>query len=111
MARILRGDVLWADLNPAQGREQAGVRPVAIISHEAFNQSSGTVIAMAITSQQPSVDFPFNKRIESLRMPKPSWVKISQIRTISVQRLGKRIGNLSPDEVGTLVEGLLEIVD
>jgi len=51
MARILRGDICWADLNPVIGREQGGFRPVLILSHDVFNEKSGTVIAMAITSQ------------------------------------------------------------
>lgn len=51
MARILRGDIRWANLNPAQGREQAGQRPVLILSHDVFNERSNTVIAVALTSQ------------------------------------------------------------
>ncbi len=53
MARILRGEIRWADLNPTRGREQAGLRPVLILSHDIFNERSGTVIAVAITSQSP----------------------------------------------------------
>ena len=51
MAGILRGDVMWADLNPGRGHKQAGMRPVVVVSHDIFNQRSGTVIAMAVTSQ------------------------------------------------------------
>jgi mRNA interferase MazF len=110
MARLLRGDVFWADLNPVRGHEQAGLRPVVVISHEALNRYSGTVIAMAITSQPPRAQFPLTFQIQSLRMPKPSWVKISQIRTLAVERLSKRIGSLGPDEIARLVEGLNELV-
>ena len=110
MARILRGDVYWADLNPVRGREQAGLRPILVISHEALNRHSGTVIALAITSQPQRAGFPLTHPVESLRMPKPSWVKISQVRTLSVERLGKRIGSLSAEEVGQIVEGLFELV-
>jgi mRNA interferase MazF len=53
MARILRGDIVWADLNPVRGREQAGRRPVLVLSHDVFNERSGTVIALALTSQPP----------------------------------------------------------
>ncbi len=49
MARILRGEIYWADLNPTQGHEQSGVRPVVVVSHDIFNNKSGTVIAMAIS--------------------------------------------------------------
>ena len=58
MARILRGDLYWADLNPVRGREQAGMRPVLILSHDLFNSKSETVIAMAITSQPQRAGFP-----------------------------------------------------
>ena len=59
MARILRGDIFWADLTPTRGHEQGGRRPVLVLSRGTFNERSGTVIAVAITSQQPRVEFPF----------------------------------------------------
>ena len=110
MARILRGDVIWADLNPARGSEQVGVRPVVIISEDVFNARSGTVIALAITSQPQRAGFPFTLELTSVKLPKRSWVKISQIRTLSVQRLGRKLGQVSPEELVQLVEGLNEIV-
>ena len=110
MARILRGDVLWAELNPTQGREQAGRRPVLVISHDIFNERSGTVIAMAVTSQPQKAGFPLTVELMSGGLPKRSWVKVGQIRTLSVERLGKRIGRVSPEELLRVVEGLNEIV-
>lgn len=110
MARILRGEVYWADLNPVRGREQAGLRPVLVISHDVLNRYSGTVIALAVTSQPQTAGFPLAHPVESLKMPKPSWVKMSQIRTLSVERLGKRIGMLGAEEVGHIVDGLIELV-
>ena len=110
MARILRGDIVWADLNPVIGSEQAGRRPVVIISHDVFNERSGTVIAMAITSQPRRAGFPLTLALSSGDLPKKSWVKISQIRILSVKRLGERMGRVSFEELATLVEGLNEIV-
>ena len=110
MARILKGDVLWADLNPVKGHEQAGQRPVLILSPEIFNERSGTVIAMALTSQPQRAGFPLTMEITSVALPKPTWVKISQIRTLSVERLGKRMGRVSDDEMSQIVEGLNEII-
>ena len=110
MARILRGDVLWADLNPTRGREQRGLRPVLVLSHEVFNQRSGTVIAAAITSQPPRAGFPLTLEIRSAKLPKRSWVKISQVRTLSTERLGRKLGRVSPEELTNVVEGLLEIL-
>lgn len=110
MARILRGDVLWADLNPTKGHEQAGRRPVVVLSHEIFNKHSGTVIAAALTSQPQRAGFPLTLQLQSLKLPKTSWVKISQIRTLSVQRLGRKIARASTDELNQIIEGLLDII-
>ncbi len=110
MARILRGDILWADLNPVRGHEQAGLRPVLVISHDVFNARSGTVIALALTSQQPSAGFPLTFELTQGTLPKRSWVRISQIRTLSVERLGDAIGRASPEELIQIIDGLNEIV-
>jgi mRNA interferase MazF len=110
MARILRGDIVWANLNPARGHEQGGQRPVVVLSEDVFNARSGTVIAMAVTSQPQRADFPLTWELASVRLPKRSWVKISQIRTLSVQRLGKKVGRVAPEELDRLIEGLNEIM-
>ncbi|MDP1991940.1 MAG: type II toxin-antitoxin system PemK/MazF family toxin [Syntrophales bacterium] len=110
MAGILRGEIRWADLNPVRGREQAGLRPVMILSQDIFNKCSGTVIAVAITSQPQTAGFPLTLELKSANMPKKSWIKISQIRTLSVERIGKVIGKASPDELTQVIDGLNEII-
>jgi mRNA interferase MazF len=110
MARILRGDVVWAELDPVRGREQAGHRPVVVLSHDVFNELSGTVIAIALTSQEPSAGFPLTLEVLGTGFPKRSWVKISQIRVLSTERLGRKLGRVSLDELEQIVEGLNEIV-
>jgi len=110
VARILRGEIRWADLNPVRGREQAGLRPVLILSHDVFNERSGTVIAMALTRQPQRAGFPLTLELGSRGLPKKSWLKISQIRTLSVERIGKRIGKASPEKVEHAVAGLNEII-
>lgn len=111
MARVLRGEIRWADLNPVRGHEQAGTRPVVILSHDVFNERSGTVIAMAITSQGQRAGFPLSLELDSCNLPKQSWVKISQIRTLSVKRIGDVIDTLSPEIVSQLISGLNEIIE
>ncbi len=110
MARILRGEIRWADLNPVRGREQAGKRPVLILSHDVFNERSGTVIAVALTSQPQRAGFPLNLQLVSKDLPKKSWVKISQIRTLSIERIGARITRATSEELVQVVEGLNEII-
>jgi mRNA interferase MazF len=100
----------WADLDPTRGREQAGLRPVLIVSHDVFNERSGTVIAMALTSQPQRAGYPLTLALTNSKLKKPSWLKISQIRTLSVERIGKRLGTVSVEELDRAVEGLNEII-
>src|SRR5665213_4265300 len=111
MAKILRGDIIWADLNPTQRKKQTGQRPVLVISHDIFNEKSGTVIAVALTSQPQKAGFPLTLELKGKHYPKPSWVKISQIRTLSVLRLGKKIGHVTSEELALVLEGLNEIIN
>jgi mRNA interferase MazF len=106
----LRGEVRWADLNPVKGHEQAGQRPVLILSHDVFNARSGTVIAVALTSQEPRAGFPLTLPLARADLPKRSWAKISQIRTLSVERIGRKMGDAAPEEIARVIEGLNEII-
>lgn len=110
MARILRGDIVWANLDPTQGSEQSGLRPVLVLSQDIFNDRSGTVIAVALTSQPPNAGFPLTLELTDANLPKKSWVKISQIRVLSVKRLGKKLGRASDEELELVIEGLNEII-
>ncbi len=110
MAKILRGEIRWADLNPTAGREQSGERPVLVLSQDVFNERSGTVIAVALTSQEQRAGFPLTYEILKSKLPKRSWVKISQIRTLSTERIGKKVGVVNPEELAQIIEGLNEII-
>jgi mRNA interferase MazF len=110
MARILRGELRWADLNPVRGHQQAGIRPVLILSHDVFNARSGTVIAVALTSQPQRAGFPLTLELAVAGLREPTWVKISQVRTLSVERVGKRLARIAPAEVAKVIEGLNEIL-
>jgi mRNA interferase MazF len=111
MVRLLRGEIRWADLNPTRGHEQSGMRPVLILSHDVFNERSGTVIAIAITSQLQKAGFPLTLELKSGDLPKRSWAKISQIRTLSTERIGQVVGKVSHEELEQVIEGLNEIID
>jgi mRNA interferase MazF len=81
-----------------------------ILSQDIFNERSGTVIAVALTSQPQKAGFPLTLELKTSNLPKESWVKISQIRTLSVERIGKIIGRASPEEIEQVVDGLNEII-
>jgi mRNA interferase MazF len=108
--KIRRGDIWWADLDPTRGREQSGRRPVLVLSRDVFNDRSGTVIAVALTSQEPTAGFPLTLELSEATLPKKSWVKVSQIRTLSVLRLNARVGQASAEELQAVIEGLYEII-
>lgn len=110
MARILRGGIHWADLNPVIGSEQGGLRPVLVLSENVFNERSGTIIAVALTSQPQRAGYPLTLELDNPKLPKKSWVKISQIRTLSVKRLRKKITMASEEEIALIIEGLNEII-
>jgi mRNA interferase MazF len=110
MARVLRGEIRWADLNPVRGHEQSGRRPVLVLSHDIFNERSGAVIAVALTSQPQQAGFPLTLELKVAELGKATWAKISQIRTLSIERIGKRMARITPLEVTKVIEGLNEIL-
>ncbi len=110
MAAILRGELYWADLGLGTGHEQSGLRPVLVISHDPFNRRSETAIVLAITSQPQRAGYPYSHKLRSGGLPKESWVKMTQVRTLSAERLRERVGVVDDDELGEIVEGLIEVV-
>ena len=110
MAGVLRGEIRWADLDPTRGHERAGQRPVLILSADVFNERSGTVIAVALTSQEPRAGFPLTLELSARGLPRRSWVKISQVRTLAAGRIGRRLGRASAEEIARVIEGLNEII-
>jgi mRNA interferase MazF len=111
MARILRGDIRWANLNPTVRAEQARMRPVLVLSKNIFNEESGMVIAVALTSQPQKAGFPLTLELTKTKsLSKRSWVKISQIRTLSVHRVGEKISSANEEEISQVLEGLNEIL-
>jgi mRNA interferase MazF len=111
VARILRGEIRWAEFDPIRGNGQSGRRPVLILSADVFNERSGTVIAAALTSRPPRAGFPLTLELDSTKPPRASWVRISQVRTLSTDRIGRRIASASPEEMAHVIEGLNEILE
>lgn len=110
MARVLRGEIRWAELGSTRGAEQTGRRPVLVLSNDVFNARSGTVIAVALTSHEPRAGFPLTFESAAPGLPKRSWIKISQIRTLSAERIGARLGRSADEELARVIEGLNEII-
>ena len=80
------------------------------LSQDVFNERSGTVIVVPITSQSQRAGFPLTLELTNAKLPKRSWVTISQIRTLSVDRIGAKLDKAIPSELTTVIDGLNEII-
>ena len=75
-----------------------------------YNERSGTVTAVALTSRSQRAGFPLTLKLEKTELPEPSWVKVSQVRTLSTERLGRRLATVTAEELDQVIEGLLELI-
>jgi mRNA interferase MazF len=91
MARIVRGEIRWGNLNPTVGHEQSGLRHLLILSNDVFNERMEIVIALAITSKRPGFGFPLALEITSADLPIKSWALMGQVRTLPADRIGKNL--------------------
>ena len=95
---IKRGEIYFAQLNPVQGSEQGGLRPVLIVQNDVGNQHSPTTIVLAITSQINKARLPTH--IELSRgesgLERDSVILAEQVRTIDKSRLQQKVAELNP---------------
>jgi len=105
---VKRGEVYLADLNPVQGSEQGGIRPVLIIQNDVGNHYSPTVIIAAITAKISKAKLPTHVEInkDEVGLLKDSVILLEQIRTIDKERLEDRIGELCDETMKTVDVGL-----
>lgn len=95
---LVRGDICLVDLDPARGHEQAGRRPALVISSNTFNAGpAGLVVVLPITSQAKGVRSHVPVLPPEGGLRKPSFIKCEDVRSVSVERIGKRLGSVSRD--------------
>lgn len=114
MARLLRGEIRWVNIEPANqvvGHEQGNRRPALILSNDRFNATSQLVIVALIGSSEANRTRATAVQIQSVEMPNtPSWVLTEQIRTLSAQRMGNLIGVMSGDELEEVLERIFRLM-
>ncbi|MGK7880786.1 MAG: type II toxin-antitoxin system PemK/MazF family toxin [Crocosphaera sp.] len=94
-----RDEIYLADLNPTQGSEINKVRPVVVVSQNEMNYRLQTIVICPVTSKlHPK----WRSRLLITCMGKPAEVAVDQIRTISKQRLIKKIDHLSEEKAQML---------
>ncbi|MCX7425042.1 MAG: type II toxin-antitoxin system PemK/MazF family toxin [Planctomycetia bacterium] len=97
MTSPLRGEIWMIDLDPARGHEQAGTRPALIVSDDVFNSGpAGLVILLPLTSKPKGVRSHVALQLPEGGVRTPSFIKCEDVRSVAVERLGKRLGVVSP---------------
>jgi len=91
-----KGDIFLANLEPIQGSEQGGIRPVLVIQNDISNRYSPVTIIAAITSKVFDKEYPTNVEIskQDSGLKVNSTILLNQLRTIDNKRLLKRLGSL-----------------
>ena len=100
---IMRGDVVWVNLDPTVGTEIIKTRPAVIISNDACNRYGTRVVIMPITS---NVDTLYPGEAAVRLGKRPGRALGDQIRSVDKARIGKRLGRLNADELSAIDEAL-----
>ena len=107
MPELLRGEIYWADLDPVLGHEQAGRRPILILTEAQSNTRSHLAVALPITASRQRIGFPYAMRLRSVETRRPSWVLPRQIRAVSDERILTYMGMVSNNELKGVVMAVL----
>lgn len=105
-----RGEIWFVELDPTRGHEQAGHRPGLIVSVDLFNHGpAGLVVVLPITTREKGI--PFHVRIDAPQagLTRHSFIKCEDIRSVSRERLSRRVGKVSP-EIMAAVEDRIRIL-
>lgn len=96
---VRRGDVYLADLDPAIGCEQGGIRPVLVLQNDIGNLYSPTTIVAAVTAKQTKKKLPVHTPISACMLRTDSTLLLEQIRTIDKCRLQAYLGSINQKEM------------
>ncbi|MBD1883588.1 type II toxin-antitoxin system PemK/MazF family toxin [Microcoleus vaginatus] len=111
---INQGDIFWVELDEPSGSEPGYLHPHVIIQNNLFNRSRiNTVVVCVLTSNLRRANSPGNVLLEAgeADLPEQSVVNVSQILTIDKSQLGEKIGTLSAERVGQILDGIRLVVE
>ena len=109
-----RGEVYDAALDPTRGSEQAGFRPVVVVSRNAINAASSVVIVVPCTTYREGRRvYPSQVLVEALEggLEVDSLALGEQVRAVSKERLRRRRGRLTAGTLSELDRALLIALD
>jgi len=111
---INQGDIFWVELDEPSGSEPGYLHPHVIIQNNLFNRSRiNTVVVCVLTSNLRRANSPGNVLLEAgeADLPEQSVVNVSQILTIDKSQLGEKIGTLSAERVGQILDGIRLVLE
>ena len=94
-----RGEIYLVEFDPARGHEIRKTRPALVIQNDIGNRESQVTIVAAITSKLSQVPFPVDVRVPPTKangLSVESAILLGQIRSVTRERLVKRLGTLDP---------------
>lgn len=112
MSPPMRGDIWMTDLDPVRGHEQAGKRPALVVSANTFNLGpAGLVILLPLTSKAKGVRSHVSVNPPEGGLRRPSFIKCEDVRSVAVERLGRRLGAVTPETMQAVEYRLRILMD
>ena len=109
---MLRGEIRVVDLDAARGAEANKRRPAVVVSNDganttAFRLNRGVITVVPVTSNVSHV-FPFQVLLPAAEcgLPRDSKAQAEQVRSVAVERIGRRLGQVSPSLLADLEDAL-----
>ncbi len=104
MKKVSQREIYWANLNPTKGSEQAGKRPVLVVSGNTMNEHLPICIVCPLSTQIKNYSTcTLIKKNQTNKLKSDSEVITFQVRTISQQRLGRKIGKVSQSQLQDVI--------
>ncbi len=95
-----RGEIVTVSLDPARGSEASKTRPAVVVSNDAANATAarlrrGVITVVPVTSNTTHV-YPFQVLLPAGQtgLPRDSKAQAEQVRSVAVERIGKRVGQV-----------------
>ena len=97
------GDILLCDLNPVAGREQGGIRPVVVVSHDRYAVIPGLFLAVPLTTRNRDLEHHVVVPADTgTGLKQISYALTEQVRGVSQQRAGRQLGQVSSETLSLI---------
>ncbi len=111
MTNARQGEIFWVHLDPVRGSEQAGKRPAVIISGDTLNGATNIRIVCALTTRiRGSTGRVTVPKIKENGLKQDSDVIVFQVRAVSVERIGKKIGKVTAGQLEAIIVSLGDLL-